>query len=147
MSLSVSTILNNKGSDVATIGPDDTVAAATEALAQHNVGALVVSSDGRKIDGIISERDIVRQLGKRGTACLEKRVSDVMSTVIITCTIDACVDELMATMTRQRFRHMPVVTQGELAGMISIGDVVKARLDELEVQAETLEQYVTGSLA
>lgn len=146
MSISVSCILNGKGREVAIIAPDASALDAADQLARHNVGALVVSTDGRTVDGIVSERDLVRQLGTFGTRCLEGSVADVMSTDVITCTPAATCDELMKTMTQGRFRHVPVVEDGALAGIISIGDVVKSRLDELELQAETLEQYVTNSL-
>lgn len=146
MSLKVSCILNAKGHEVATIGPDASIAAAADRLAQHNVGALVVSSDGRTVQGIVSERDLVRRLAGLGEACLEGSVSELMSREVMTCTPESTCDELMKWMTQGRFRHMPVLVDGELAGIISIGDVVKSRLDELEVQAEALEQYVIGSL-
>lgn len=147
MSLKVSAILNAKGNEVATIAPDASIAVAADMLAQHNVGALVVSSDGRTVQGIVSERDLVRRLAGLGVACLEGSVSELMISDVTTCTLESTCDELMKWMTQGRFRHMPVLVDGELAGIISIGDVVKSRLDELEVQAEALEQYVIGSLA
>lgn len=146
MSINVACILNGKGREVATIAPDASAMDAADQLARHNIGALVVSSDGRAVEGIVSERDLVRQLARLGSHCLEGTVADVMSTDVITCTPEATCSELMATMTKGRFRHVPVLEGGELAGIISIGDVVKSRLDELEVQAKTLEQYVTSSL-
>lgn len=146
MSIRVSCILNSKGRNVATIGADDSLAVAAEKLADHNVGALVVSPDGRSVQGILSERDLVRRLARLGAECLNGTVAEVMITDVTTCTpADTC-DDLMKTMTQGRFRHMPVFEHGELAGIISIGDVVKSRLDELEMQAEALEQYVTNSL-
>lgn len=147
MSLKVSCILNAKGREVATIAPDASIAVAADMLAQHNVGALVVSSDGRQVQGIVSERDLVRRLAGLGAACLEGTVAELMISDVTTCTPESTCDELMTWMTQGRFRHMPVLVDGDLAGIISIGDVVKARLDELEVQAEALEQYVIGSLA
>jgi CBS domain-containing protein len=147
MSNRVATILKRKGDEVFSIAPDATLAAAAAALADHNVGALVVSTDGQTIDGILSERDIVRRLAGAGPDALERPVADVMSTEITICGLDTTIDELMATMTARRIRHIPVVVDGGLAGLVSIGDVVKFRLDELEVQATTLQQYVTGSLS
>lgn len=145
MSVPLSVILDRKGTSVATVSPRASVEDATAALAEHNVGALVVSSDGRAVEGILSERDIVRELARRGCDCLHGPVRDVMSTDVHTCGPDATVDDLMATMTQHRIRHVPVLQNGVLAGLVSIGDVVKSRLDELELQAETLEQYVLGT--
>jgi CBS domain-containing protein len=147
MSLTVSCILNAKGREVATIAPEASIAVAADMLAQQNLGALVVSSDGRRVQGIVSERDLVARLAARGAACLEGTVAELMNSDVTSCMPGSTCDELMRSMTQGRFRHVPVLVDGELAGIISIGDVVKARLDELEVQAEALEQYVTGSLA
>lgn len=144
MSVPVSAILARKGAEVATITPDAQVAQAVAQLRERDIGGLVVSSDGRRIDGIVTERDLVRHLAQLGPGVLDSPVREVMSSEVITCTSDTTCDELMATMTAQRVRHVPVVAAGELAGIVSIGDVVKSRLDELEVQAQTLEQYVTG---
>ncbi len=146
MSIHVSCILNSKGREVATIRSDASLAAAADKLAHHNVGALVVSPDGRAVEGILSERDLVRRLARLGAECLQGTVAEVMISDVTTCTPDDTCDDLMKTMTQGRFRHMPVLENGQLAGIISIGDVVKSRLDELEVQAQTLEQYVTNSL-
>ena len=147
MSVPVSVILAHKGSEVATVTADTPVSAVIAELARRGVGALVVSPDGRAVEGIVSERDLVRRLAEFGVECLDHPVADAMSLDVITCTPETTCDELMVTMTRRRFRHVPVVVAGELAGLVSIGDVVKSRLDELEVQATTLEQYVTGSSA
>lgn len=145
MSVRVSVILARKSADVVTIPADATLLAAGQALAEHDIGALVISSDGRAVDGIVSERDLVRQCARSGPGCWERSVAEVMTTDVTTCGPDATLDELMATMTQRRIRHVPVVADGHLAGIVSIGDVVKARLDDLQVQAETLEEYVTGS--
>ena len=138
-------ILDRKGADVYTIGADATFLAAIDALSDHNVGALIVSSDGHTVDGIVSERDLVRQLARFGTGAVKRTVADVMSTDITSCTPDTTLDELMATMTQRRIRHVPCMNDGSLCGIVSIGDVVKARLDDLELQAQSLEQYVTGT--
>lgn len=147
MSVRVSVILKRKGGDVVTVAPDASLSTAAAALTEHNIGALVVSADGRTVDGIVSERDIVRCVARFGPQCLEGPVSEVMSTEVLTCEPDSPVDDLMATMSGRRIRHMPVVDNGVLAGMISIGDVVKSRLDQLELQAEALERYITGSMS
>jgi CBS domain-containing protein len=144
VSLQVSAILERKGDDVVTIGRDAMLLAVAEALSTHHVGALVVSDDGRGVQGIVSERDVVRAFARFGTAAVRRGVADIMSTEVETCQRDTTVDQLMALMTQRRVRHVPVLADGELAGIVSIGDVVKLRLDELEVQAETLEQYVSG---
>lgn len=145
MTVAVSTLLERKGADVVTVAPDVPLLSATRAMADNGIGALVVSSDRRVVDGILSERDLVRCVASRGPGCLELPVSDVMTREVWACTLATTVDDLMATMTERRIRHMPVVVDGVLAGIVSIGDVVKSRLDELEFQAEVLEQYVTGS--
>ena len=145
MATRVSMILDNKGADVATIAPDATISEAVEALRADNIGALVVSPDGQAVEGILSERDIVRRLAEAGTDCLDLRVAEVMTTEVATCRKQDTADELMALMTSRRFRHLPVVEDGALAGIISIGDVVKSRIDQLETEAESLKEYVTGS--
>lgn len=145
MALGVSVILDRKGFEVITVGPSATLASAAEVMSRHDVGALVVSTDGQSLDGIISERDLVRCVARDGPSCLQRSVDQLMTTDVATCTRETSLEELMATMTQRRIRHMPVVDGSALTGMISIGDVVKSRLDELEVENEALEQYVTGS--
>lgn len=145
MTVRVAVILNRKGADVATIAPEATLADAVRALAEHNVGALVVSRDGRRVDGVVSERDIVRRLATSGAGSLDLAVADAMTADVTTCSRDATVDQLMATMTERRIRHIPVVQDGQLVGIVSIGDVVKSRMDELETETEVLHEYVTGS--
>lgn len=145
MSLRVSAILDRKGSAAITIPPDAMLLAATDALAEHGIGALVVSRDGRAVDGILSERDVVRQLSRYRTAVAKRTVAEVMSTEVTTCGPETTIDDLMAVMTEQRIRHVPIVTEEDgLVGIISIGDIVKDRLDELEVKNQSLEEYVTG---
>ena len=135
-------ILDRKGRDVATVAPDATVAEAVAALARHNVGALVVSSDGTTVEGILSERDVVRQLAADGGAVLERHVRDLMANEVATCDGRDDSEKLMNRMTAGRFRHVPVVADGRLAGIISIGDVVKVRIDELATEAEQLVGYI-----
>jgi CBS domain-containing protein len=145
MPVPVSVILQRKGREVFTISPDASVADAARSLAEHGVGALVVSADGTRLDGIVSERDVVRHLARDGAAVLDQPVSNVMTAQVQTCGPDATVDELMSAMTAQRFRHVPILDGDALIGLVSIGDVVKYRVEELEVEAEALAEYVTGS--
>lgn len=136
-------ILDRKGHEVATVTPSTTVRDAVAALAQHNVGALVVSPDGSAIAGIMSERDVVRRLATDGAAVLDRPVEDIMKRDVMTCEPGASTDDLMGTMTEGRFRHVPVVDDG-LVGIISIGDVVKVRMDELATEREQLASYIAG---
>lgn len=145
MSARVSTILERKGAEVATIAPDATLLDAAEAMTAANVGSLVVTTGERPVAGIVSERDVVRDLARHGAAPLDRSVSGAMTVDVVTCGPATTTDQLMATMTERRIRHVPVVADGALVGIVSIGDVVKSRLDELELQARSLEQYVTGS--
>ncbi len=138
----VSDIVRNKGSEVATLDPSDTIATAVRKLAELSFGALVVSSDGSHLEGILSERDIVRSLD-RDPRTLDAVVSTLMTTEVVSCAMSDNIAELMALMTSRRIRHLPVVTDGELAGLVSIGDVVKARLAELEEERRHLEGYIT----
>jgi CBS domain-containing protein len=144
MSVRVSVILDRKGADVATIPPDATVIDALRALADHDVGALVVSAAGDAVDGIISERDIVRRLADDGAAALEAPVKAVMTADVRTCGPDETADAVMETMTTHRGRHLPVVVDGRLVGIVSIGDVVKAHIDELTFEKESMESYISG---
>jgi CBS domain-containing protein len=143
VSVPIATILDRKGREVATTTASATLEDAVAALARHDVGALVVV-DGDRVVGVVSERDVVRRLAT--TSTLEGlTVGDVMSSPAHTCPPTATVDELMATMTERRIRHLPVVEDDRLVGIVSIGDVVKWRIDELATQAEQLEGYVTGT--
>ena len=128
-------------SEVITIGPDAGVRELLAKLAEHNVGALIVSSDGSSVDGIVSERDVVRHLHSDGTV-INNTVRAIMTAVVQTCDQDMVVDELMKTMTESRIRHVPVVEEGRLVGIISIGDVVKHRIDQLEFERDQLDSYV-----
>ena len=145
MSVRVSVILTRKGSGVATIPRTATVSEALRALADHNIGALVVSDDGGTVDGILSERDVVRRMAEAGAATLDMPVEGVMTREVLTCSPDATADEVMQTMTDRRARHLPVLEDGRLAGIVSIGDVVKSRIDDLVTQARSMEDYITGS--
>ena len=131
------------GTDVVTIAPDATASDAVRLLSEKRIGALVVSS-GDTPDGILSERDIVRELGRRGEACLKDSVSDLMTRNLISCTPEDTADHVLEKMTDGRFRHMPVLDGGKMAGLISIGDVVKARLSELSMEKNALEGMIKG---
>ncbi len=139
----LSSILSAKGDFVATITPETSVADLTAALTEHKVGALVVSTDGRTITGIVSERDVVKALA-RGSAALDSPVSEIMTSQVFTAPPDTHVDELMSVMTERRFRHIPVTDEsGMLIGIVSIGDVVKTRLGELETEKAALLEYIS----
>ena len=142
--MNVETILQNKGRAVATIRPEDTVGAAVDALISGNIGALVASEDGAAVDGIISERDIVHALAQHGSGLLSLTVAEVMTRPAVTCDPGESVGELMAEMTNRRIRHLPVVYNGRLCGIVSIGDVVKNRLDEIEYEAKSLRSFIAG---
>lgn len=139
----ISSILDRKGADVATVQPDATLLQAARLLTERGIGSLVVSADGRTMDGIISERDIVRQVAESGAECLSEQVADLMTVDVVTCERHATVDDLMTTMTERRVRHIPVMEDDRLVGVVSIGDVVKSRLVELEVERNALESYVS----
>ena len=139
----VATILAIKGSTVATIDPSANVADAIDELRLRGVGALVVSRDGITIDGIVSERSVLCRIAERGERALHDDVTEVMLVNGPECSPDDAVAEVMATMTAQRVRHVPVTSLGILAGIVSIGDVVKSRVDELEAERQHLHDYVT----
>ncbi|WP_344938739.1 CBS domain-containing protein [Sphaerisporangium flaviroseum] len=140
----ISAILRGKGTTVATVRPGATVTELLAALAEHNIGAVVVSEDGASIVGIVSERDVVRQMHLRGAGVLDEPVSSIMTTSVRTCGPDADVDDLRKTMTDHRIRHLPVVSEGRLAGIVSIGDVVKSAIEELEAEKAHLVDYLHG---
>ena len=139
----VSGILASKGATVATIAPSASVADAADELRLRGVGALVVSGDGRAIEGIVSERDLVRRLAERGDQVLGETVEDIMTSEVRTCSPDDTAEDLMRLMTEHRIRHLPVTTDGVLSGIVSIGDVVKWRVTELEDETRQLHDYIT----
>lgn len=143
--MNVETILHNKGSWVATIRPEATIAEAVDMLRHERIGAVVVSQDGESVDGILSERDIVIALADCGTDLLLRCVDDIMTRDVVTCEPDDTVGELMAEMTSRRIRHFPVVTDGRLCGIVSIGDLVKSRIDEVEFEASSLRSFIAGA--
>jgi len=141
----ISDILRAKGEEVATVPPNATVVDLVGRLAEHNVGAMVVCDEGGPVAGIVSERDVVRRLHEHGPGVLDLTVEDLMTTDVHTCGPHDTVADLMALMTRHRIRHVPVVVDGQLRGIVSIGDVVKSRMDELEHERHQLEAYISGS--
>lgn len=129
---------------VVTVPPGTTVAAAAELLSARRIGAVIVSSDGKRPEGIVSERDIVRELGRRGPECLMATVEEVMTKELVGCTREDASDVVLTRMTDGRFRHMPVMDGAEMVGLISIGDVVKARLAQLAMEKDALEGMIMG---
>lgn len=140
----VTEVLRRKGGSVVTIAPDRTVRELLALLAEHRIGALVVSADGASVDGVVSERDVVRRLHEDGDGILDGAVSAIMTVDVHTCGPAERVDELMAVMTEGRFRHLPVIVDGRLAGIVSIGDVVKHCVAEVQEERDQLTAYITG---
>lgn len=145
--MNISDILRHKhstsGSTVVTIAPTDTVTALLAALAEHNIGALVAVESGAPV-GIVSERDIVRRIAERGAAVLDAPVASIMTRDLVSCRSKDSVDSIAETMTERRIRHMPVIDDGTLVGIVSIGDVVSSRIRQLEHDRGQLEQYISG---
>lgn len=139
----IADVLRHKGTSVATVGQSATVAELIGELAAHNVGALPVV-DGEQLIGIVSERDVVRRLNDGGPALLDAHVGDIMTTDVTTCDPGDDVADLAAVMTAGRFRHLPVLVDGKLAGIVSIGDLVKARIDLLESERAQLQKYIAS---
>ncbi len=141
----VSQILKSKSDqEVVTVPPSLSVSDAAALLTRHRIGTVVVSSDGKTPDGILSERDIVYQLAAKGATCLTDKVSDYMTRKLVTCAKGDTADAILQKMTHGRFRHMPVIEDGALVGLISLGDVVKARLEELAMEKDALEGMIMG---
>lgn len=141
--MTVKAILSRKGNDVFTIEPTITLSAAVNMLAEHRIGALlVVAGADKQVAGILSERDIVRALAQRGPGALQEAVGQVMTRRVVTCTESDTVAALMERMTQGKFRHLPVVERGKLVGLVSIGDVVKHRLGEMEHESNALREYI-----
>lgn len=140
--MTVSAILQNKGTSIITISPDASLSEAVESLAKHRIGAIVAVDGKAHVAGIISERDVVRILGEKGPEVLSEPVSSVMTRTVVTCTTSETIPVVMERMTRGRFRHVPVVEDGRLLGIISIGDVVKFRVEEMERESAALRDYI-----
>jgi len=143
--MDVNTILRNKGRSVAMIHSGATIERAVALLRTRGIGALVVSDDGESVDGIISERDIIDALAQHGSDLLAMRVDAVMTHAVVTCEPEDSVADLMAEMTNRRIRHFPVMRNGRLCGIVSIGDLVKSRLDEIEYEAHSLRSFIAGA--
>ncbi|MDG1280075.1 MAG: CBS domain-containing protein [Pseudorhodobacter sp.] len=137
-------LATKSGEGVVTVAPGSSLAGAAEVLSAKRIGAIIVSEDGKHVAGILSERDIVRELGKRGVACMSDTVDAVMTAKIVGCSKSDTADQVMQKMTDGRFRHMPVMEGDEMIGLISIGDVVKARLAELSMEKDALEGMIKG---
>jgi CBS domain-containing protein len=143
--MTVAKILRTKGNDeVVTVPPGTAVSEAARILSERRIGTVVVSSDGKSALGILSERDIVREIGRRGAACLSETVDQMMTAKLVTCSREDKSDAVLATMTEGRFRHMPVVEDGQMVGLITLGDVVKYRLTELSMEKDALEGMIMG---
>ena len=139
----VQQILRSKGNgEVLTIRPDATVAEAARLLSERRIGCLVVSRDGAQPEGVISERDIVREMGVRGVGCFQEAVAEMMTEEVQTCGCDDQADDVLIKMTEGRFRHLPVMDGGRMIGLISIGDVVKHRIAQVEEEAEQMRNYI-----
>ena len=140
----IANILKVKGRTVSTARPDDTVQEIAARLAQRKIGAIVIVGDAGKVIGIISERDLIRVIAQHGAKALQMSVVDVMTKEVVCCTEQTSVDEIMELMTRGRFRHLPVVEDGQLVGIVSIGDVVKRKIEEAEQEALALKEYIAS---
>ena len=141
----ISDLLRGKGTQVVTVTPDTTVRRLLAVLAEHRIGAVVVSDDGTTVDGIASERDIVRAFGERGPAVMSELVTAICTAEVRTVTPATSLEDVMRMMTERRVRHAPVVVDGRLRGIVSIGNVVKSRIDELETERTHLTNYITGT--
>jgi CBS domain-containing protein len=140
----VANILSDKGSAVATARQDTTIADVAAKLAAQKIGSVVIVSDDGRVEGILSERDIIRAIAQRGPGALNEQAADIMTRQVTTCTSAHTLEHLMVTMTSGRFRHVPVVEDGQLVGIISIGDVVKRHIAEVEMEATALRNYVVS---
>ena len=140
--MTVKAILSVKGTEVLTIEPTTSLAAAAKLLAERKIGALVVTGPDQRVVGIVSERDIVQQLAAHGPAALDLALTEVMTRKVTTCSASDTISSVMEQMTAGKFRHLPVVEQGRLAGLVSIGDVVKHRLQEMEREQSALRDYI-----
>lgn len=142
--MKVSEILNEKGNAVFTVTRSDTVSKAVDILGENNIGVVVVMGDVGEVCGILSERDIVRRMRESGASALEGSIGKCMTPDPFTSDLDATVDQLMGVMTQKRIRHMPVVDAGKLVGLISIGDLVKRKIEQAEKEAEAMREYISS---
>jgi CBS domain-containing protein len=144
MSNTVKAILDLKGRNVITASPNMTVAEAAKIISEKRIGAIVIVGMENRISGIFTERDVVHAIAKSGKDCLDQPVASVMTSKVYRCSEETTVNELMELMTRHRFRHVPVEANGKLAGIVSIGDVVKTRIAQVEQEAEQIKAYIAG---
>lgn len=142
--MTVASILAEKGGSVVTGKPEHSLQEISAILAKHKIGAIVIVETDGKVCGIASERDVVRQIASQGTTALASPISSCMTRKVISCTPDSTVDEVMGVMSSNKFRHLPVLRNGNLEGIISIGDVVKRKIEQAEREAEDLKQYIAG---
>ena len=142
LSMRISDVVRRKGDLVVTVKPDATVEHLLDLLEEHRIGAVVVSEDGQTVGGIVSERDVVRHLRTDGPALLQAPISSIMTSEVRTCDLDVPIEELARTMTDHRIRHVPVVVDGKLRAIVSIGDIVKHRIDELQAERDQLVGYI-----
>ena len=142
--MTIKRILESKGSNVITLHPDVTLADVAKVLSEKRIGAIVLVEENGTVAGIVSERDIVRVVGANGPESLRRVVRDVMTLKVTTCTEMTTVDEALQTMTTGRFRHLPVISDGRLAGLVSIGDVVKRKIEDAEAEAEQMRDYIAA---
>ena len=140
--MKISDVVRRKGDNVFTVRPDDTVEQLLALLGEHRIGALVVSEDGETVSGIVSERDVVWRLASDGPGILSHPISEIMTSEVRTCGLDTHIEDLARTMTEHRIRHIPVVVDGKLRAIVSIGDIVKNRIDELQVERDQLVGYI-----
>lgn len=143
--MNVETILRSKGRNVVTVAPDARISAAVALLRRHGIGALVVTGEGGSVVGILSERDVVHALADQADKALTLDVAQLMSRHVVTCKPGDSIADLMGLMTQRRIRHLPVVERGQLSGIVSIGDVVKNRLDEVESEAASMREFITSA--
>ncbi|MHA1547242.1 MAG: CBS domain-containing protein [Alphaproteobacteria bacterium] len=142
--MTVATILQNKGRDVISLGPTATMAQVAKVLAKRKIGAVLVCQDGGELCGIISERDVVRAIGTDGAGVLDHPVSQHMTANVTTCTAADTIEQCMVLMTTGRFRHLPIMENGKLVGLVSIGDIVKERIAAAERESEEMRSYIGG---
>jgi CBS domain-containing protein len=140
--MKISDVVRRKGDNVFTVRPDDTVEQLLALLGEHRIGALVVSEDGETVSGIVSERDVVWRLASDGPGILTQPISAIMTTEVRTCDLNTHIEDLARTMTEHRIRHIPVVVDGKLRAIVSIGDIVKNRIDELQAERDQLVGYI-----
>lgn len=142
--MTVGQVLAEKGDEVVTLSPHASLAEAAHLLADKRIGAVVVSDDHGRVDGILSERDIVRAIAREDAAALDAKVDAYMTREVVTCAREDAIDDLMHTMTEGKFRHVPVLEDGRLVGIVSIGDIVKRRVAAIEAEARMLKEYIAG---